>query len=207
MTNPDVTTRELLERLHRGDEEALRLLVERHLPWLEIAVREQIGPVLRRRGETGDYLHEAVVHVLRYGPKFVVNDEAHCRAILARMIRNFMHDQARWWQAKQRSRVEGALPSDSVAEAPMITDDSPIDRMQRDETHQDLRLAVEFLPVHEREVLILRYWQDLDFEEISRRLSITAEGARTRHHRALKKLSSTALRIRGEQWQEVLGEE
>ena len=79
-TEPE--TKLLLARWHQGDAAALHALVQMHLAWIEARVRQRLGPMLRAKAETADFVQEAVVDVLRYGPRFVVSDAVQFRALL-----------------------------------------------------------------------------------------------------------------------------
>jgi len=73
---PETTeTPDLLRRWHAGDEEALGRLLERELPWVRRLVHRRLGPLLRRSGETQDFVQEAMVEVLRYGPRFTASNQ------------------------------------------------------------------------------------------------------------------------------------
>ena len=52
-------TRLLLQRWHQGDRDAVDLLIRRDLPWIRDFVSARLGPLLRARGETQDYLQDA----------------------------------------------------------------------------------------------------------------------------------------------------
>ena len=67
-------TVELLNRWHAGDREALAHLLQRDLPWIRAHVSRRLGPLLRQKGETVDYVQDAFVAALQYGPRFVVAD-------------------------------------------------------------------------------------------------------------------------------------
>ena len=69
-------TGKLLERWHAGDGGALDELLVRDLPWIRRCVHRRLGQGLRQRAETEDFVQEAVLEVLRYGPRFVVGTRA-----------------------------------------------------------------------------------------------------------------------------------
>jgi RNA polymerase sigma-70 factor (ECF subfamily) len=79
----------------------------------------------------------------------------------------------------------------SLENAPEIADDcDDIETMIiRNETHQNLRRAVEMLPSDQREVVVLRYFSDLTVSEVA---SVTGklEGTiKSRTNRALRHLN------------------
>jgi DNA-directed RNA polymerase specialized sigma24 family protein len=78
-------TRQVLS-LHRGDAGALEALVEAHLPWIETHVRRRLTPQLRRDGDTHDFVQQALLDVLRDGPRFAIDDVGAFRGLLARIV-------------------------------------------------------------------------------------------------------------------------
>ena len=49
---------------------------------------------------------------------------------------------------------------------------------------------MEFLDPDDREVIVLRQWDELSFPDIAARLDITADAARMRHNRAVQRLGN-----------------
>src|SRR5687768_9998410 len=116
-THPDETdtTLELLRRWHRGDRGALDALLQRDIDWIRQRVRARLGAGLRARGDTDDFLQEAVVEVLRYAPKFLVGDAGAFRGLMAQIVENTLRDRNEYWSRRRREAVrEAALPDDSV---------------------------------------------------------------------------------------------
>src|SRR5262245_5246401 len=90
-------------------------LLERHLPWLRAEVRRQLGPELRKKAETEDFVQDAALNVLRFSPRFVVADEDQFRALLARIVVNVVRHKHEWFTARRRRlALERPLPTDSV---------------------------------------------------------------------------------------------
>lgn len=204
--NTDVTTSitQRLQRVHRGDDEALRQLVAEHLPWIEAHVRKKLTPVARAAGETQDFVQEAMLAVLRDGPRFTIDNPAAFRALLARIVENDIVDKVRWLQRGRRDhRRERTLPSDSVVllDAPVRTVTEPPMRADRNEQQQWLRLALELLEPDDREVIRLRDWDGCSFPEIGRHLGIAEEAARKRYLRALPRLAQKLDLLRQGNWQ------
>lgn len=73
---------------------------------------------------------------------------------------------------------------------------TPSKRMEQQELEAWLRLGVELLNENDREVIVLRQWEDLPFEEIGKRLEITANAARMRNERAVGRLAKLLGRLR-----------
>jgi RNA polymerase sigma factor (sigma-70 family) len=189
-TNAD--TKLLLARWHEGDAAALHALVQAHLSWIEARVRLRLGPMLRARAETADFVQEAVIDVLQYGPRFVVSDPDQFRGLLARIVENTLRDRVEHFAAKKRDAArERALPSDTVLalDPPRQECARPSEAASARESAALLELALCLLDPGDREVIVLRQKDDLAFAEIGRRLGIAEDAARFRFHRALPRLA------------------
>jgi len=199
MTDEGLHTRELLVRFHAGDEKTLGALVERHVPWIRARVRDRLGGRLREKAETQDFVHEAVVELLRHGPRFTVTSEDHFRALLARIVENVICDQHRWFETERRKTArERPLPTESVIDldprrAAAPTASATADRREREAW---LRLGLELLKPEDREVLLLRNEEELSFEKVGERLGVSTDAARMRFERALARLGDVVARLR-----------
>ncbi|MEM7233395.1 MAG: hypothetical protein AAF517_14550, partial [Planctomycetota bacterium] len=72
-------TRQLLKDWHEGDRGALGSLLDRNIGWIRARVAQRMGPLLKAKGRTTDYVQDAMVEILRYGPRFVMSDESQFR--------------------------------------------------------------------------------------------------------------------------------
>lgn len=196
----DDDTRLLLRRWHAGERAAIEQLVARDLPWITQFVRARLGPLLRARGETMDYVQDAVIDVLTYTPRFLTDDRARFRGLIARIVENHLRDAHDHHQAGRRSPArERPLPGDSVVDldAPVSPATAPDSRAANNEREAWVRLALELLPAEDRAVLLLRQWQGLEFAAIGQRLALTEDAARMRFARALPKLAQKLEQLRG----------
>lgn len=198
-TPPPSETVDLLRRWHGGDRSALAGLLERDLPWLRAFVRRRLGPVLQKRGETNDFVQEAMIDVLRYGPKFVLADRDQFRALVGRIVENMLRDQFEWHTAKKRAPgAEQPLPSGSVIDL-----DSGIHAVTRPseaaaarESEEWVRLGLELLDPEDRQVILLREWHGLGFAEVGSRMGLAENTARMKFQRALPKLAKKVKELR-----------
>lgn len=192
-------TRVLLQRWHAGDRAAIEALLARDLDWIRDFVRSRLGPVLRARAETMDYVQDAIFDVLDYVPRFVTSDRGRFRALIARIIENQLRDAHDHHAAARRSvKREKPLPSDSLLDldAPQRGVTQPGAAVEQRDREAWVRLALELLDPQDREVILLRQWQELEFAAIGERMGLSADGARMRFHRALPKLARQLERLR-----------
>ncbi|MCB9890410.1 MAG: sigma-70 family RNA polymerase sigma factor [Planctomycetes bacterium] len=201
------TTFDLLKKWHAGDRQALERLVERHLPWIRAYVRKRLRGELRARADTQDVVQEAVIDVLEYGPRFEISDEDCFRALVARIVENNLHDHRRFLLRDCRDmRRERSRLSDSVLalDPPRREITAPPVRASRAENEEWVRLSIELLSPSDRDVILLREWEQLSFEEIGSRLGIPHNTARMRFQRAMPRLARKVEELRSGRAREAL---
>ncbi|MEE2887268.1 MAG: sigma-70 family RNA polymerase sigma factor [Planctomycetota bacterium] len=199
MSDPPSETMNLLLRWHSGDRSAIDQLIARDLPWIQQQVRKRLGPALRMRGDTEDYMQDAMIEALKYCPRFVSRSQSRFRNIMARIIENVLRDKNRWHQARRRAMSkERRIPSDSVLDLdpPNESVTRPSEGAQQNERELWVRLALEFLRPDDRKVILMRQWESKSFAEIAEELGITAETARMRFHRSLPRLGRKIMELR-----------
>jgi RNA polymerase sigma-70 factor (ECF subfamily) len=192
-------TLQLLRQWHEGDQDSLNALLERHLQWIRDQVGKRMGPALRSKGETLDYVQDAMVEFLKYGPRFTLSDEDHFRALLLRIVQNTLRNRHDWFTARRRNIAqERPLPSETVlsldpAKAPVKT---PSSLLAHHEQEAWIRMGLEFLEEEHREIIVLRKWDELSFKEIGEHLGVSPNAARMRHRHAVLKLEEMIWKLR-----------
>ncbi len=201
-------TRELLLRWHNGDSDALEALLREHLPWIERLVRDRLGAQLRQRHDTQDIVQAALIEVLRDGPRFVLSDREHLRALLSRLVENVLRVHVRHAQAERRDvrREVAAPPGDTLVFLDRRPADmpTPSQAASADEARAWVRLALEMLDPEDRDVVLWREYQGQSFAEVAQRLSVSEDAARMRFNRALPKLAKKLEQLRAGQVTDAL---
>lgn len=201
MTEPDQQTHHLLERWHRGDRGALDEILQRNLPWIVSQVRRRLGEALRTKDETQDLVQEAMLEVLRYGPRFLMSDRQQFRALMCRIVENVLRGRHDWFHAQRRQMArEQPLPSDTLLcldppDATSIV--RPSQAAQAREREAWVRMALELLDPADREVILLRLWRERSFAEMGAELGLAEDAARMRFRRALPRLHRKIRELRG----------
>ena len=209
MIDENLQTMVLLQRWNGGDKGALNEILERDLPWIHAKVRQRLGHALRGKSESIDFVQDAMLEVLRYGPRFELANRAHFRGLMARIIENVLRGKHDWFQAQRRQLArERPLGSETIVRLDpggksVCTPSLVADRNEREAR---VRLAVELLEPEDREILILRQWQDLSFKEIADQLGTTENGARMRFNRTLPKVAKVMSQLDKGELEELLGE-
>jgi RNA polymerase sigma-70 factor (ECF subfamily) len=190
MADERASLRALLDAWRGGDESALNAILQRYHDWLHQYVRSRMGAHLRRQAESMDVVQEAALEVLRYGPQFVVSSEDDFRALLGRIVENNLRDRGRRMNAARRDsgREQAYTQGMSVdLDAPSVS--TPSMQMSRRENEEWMRLAVELMDPDERDVVVMRQSDGMQWEEIGEALGIGKSAARMRFERALPKLA------------------
>ena len=187
----NTATSRFLRQWHEGEKEGLDALIERHLPWLRNQIRRRLTPVLRRKGETCDFVQDAMVQFLRNGPRFIISNDADFRALILRIVENSLKDNYGWLKALRRDIArERPLPTDTVLylDPPQGSMKTPSQSAEEHEQEAWIRLGMELLDPEGRKVLIHRKWGGLSFSDIGDHLGVSEDAARKRHDRAVKRL-------------------
>jgi RNA polymerase sigma-70 factor (ECF subfamily) len=134
----------------------------------------------RNRGDAEDLAQETYLHALRRVPE--LRDETLLKAWLCRIARNTCLDHLR--RAKLRRFI-------GLAEAPEPrTPGTPETLLQNEERYLALRAAVVAMPGKLRDVLVLREYGELAYQEIAVSLGIEPGTVMSRLHRARAWLAS-----------------
>lgn len=151
-------TRPALNDWHGGDQAALVCLLDRSLEWIRKRVAKRMGAVLQAKGETVDYVQDAMVEVLRYGPKFVMTDESQSPALMAKIVENVLRSEAIDSRPSAAPRTGSGAPRDTILD--LDPSRKPVTRRSqvyaRSEAVELARLGIGLLDDADREVIILR---------------------------------------------------
>lgn len=191
-------TVELLNRWYGGDRQALDLLLRENLDWMRGYVRRELTPDLRTRFDSMDMVQDGVLRLLRYGPRFAPRGREQFRALLSKILVTAFRDAIDRHQAECRDhRRDAPIPShESRLDALARTISGPDAIAERGELADWIHIAMELLEPNDREVLRLKRFEELSFEQIAQQMRLpSADAARMRFHRALPKLAETVKRL------------
>jgi RNA polymerase sigma-70 factor (ECF subfamily) len=184
----------LLQQARDGDARAVEVLLSGHRAYLRQLVDLRLDPRLRPRVDPSDVVQEAQLEAVRRMPEYLRDPALPFRLWLRQLTEDRL---LMLWrshvQAECRSVTrEVALPQDSslrLVEHLAASASTPSQQLSQEEQAQRVRAAVAALPDLDREILLLRNFEGLSFEEISCLLGIQGAAARQRHGRALVRLT------------------
>jgi RNA polymerase sigma-70 factor (ECF subfamily) len=190
----------LLERVERGDPDALDGLLRRHRPDLRSFVETHLDPRLRARVDPSDVVQDAQLEAARRMPDYLERRPMPFRLWLRKnayeRLLNLRRDHTR---ARRSVGREEALPDRSslLLAGPLLGGAStPSRQAAARERAERVARAVGRLGEADREVLLMRHAEKLPYDEIACLLDIEAAAARKRYGRALIRLQR-ALREEG----------
>jgi RNA polymerase sigma factor (sigma-70 family) len=132
------------------------------------------------RADAEDLAQETYVRACQHPERIPAGDEA--KAWLCCVARNVCRDLLR----RRRFRLS-VWPL--LSKAVQVVDD-PHSRVERSESHAALRRALAGLPRRQRDVLVLREYGDLTYEQIARSLNIKVGTVMSRMNRARRRLAA-----------------
>lgn len=166
--------KDLICRATRGDAEAFRQLVEAYqTPAYRLAAR-MCGP-----DSAEDVTQEAFLAAWRALPEF----RGDCRfsTWLYRLVSNAAIDCLR---REKKHRDTGDVDDLELPDG----GPSPQEQAERSDTRDAVRRALDRLSPEHRQVLLLRFMQELDYGEIARALDVSEGTVKSRINRAKSKL-------------------
>jgi RNA polymerase sigma-70 factor (ECF subfamily) len=170
----------LVGRTLAGDQEAFSVLVEKYKdPVFNVAYR-----MLGNASEAEDVAQEAFVRA--YTQLRTYKDSHRFSTWLLSITSHLAIDQL-------RRRRFLALPLENVPFLEWIADASvgPEQAALEGEASDEMQRILATLPTKYRAVLVLRYWNDLSYEEIANMLQLTPALVKARLHRARELVART----------------
>ena len=192
------TNEELLDAARNGDEGALAVLVERHRDRLERMVRLRMDRRLQGRVDPADVVQDAYLAVRGKFPQYSADPRLPFFLWLRLEVGQKLVDVHRFHlSTKMRDAGQevslhtGALPpvtSLSLAEQLLGKLTPASQAAMRVELKLRVQEALNSMDPHDREVLILRHFEELSNGETAQVLGIKPSAAVNRYVRALKRL-------------------
>jgi RNA polymerase sigma-70 factor (ECF subfamily) len=174
------TDEELVASSLAGDASAFDLLV---LRW-DRKIQGAIYRVMGSEEEARDLCQEAFLKAYRALPGF--KGEARFSSWLYQIALNLCRDRMR----RRRGRVLVSLDAlDTDAQGPLLREEaSAQDLVEARDVQDRVRAAVMALPEEQREVIVLKEYQGLTFQEIAEVLDLPVSTVKTRLYRGLDRM-------------------
>ncbi len=197
MTRPDVDTDHLLDQASHGDGAARQQLLARHRGRLKAMVAARLDRRLAARLDPSDVVQEALAEAARRLDTYLRDRPIPFYPWLRQLAwdRLVKEHRAHLGRARRTVRREEpgvlGLPDESVAELAQrlaSSASSPSRQAVRGEQQSRVRAALALLGEADREVLVLRYLEQLPLKDVAAVLGLSASAVKMRHVRALERL-------------------
>jgi RNA polymerase sigma-70 factor (ECF subfamily) len=194
----DQDSNELLQQAAAGDQAAAHRLLELHQDRLRAMIAVRLDRRLSARVDPSDVLQETMIQAHQKLPEYLRTKPIPFYPWLRRIAwENIvqLHRQHLLAQARavtREERFEVALPDHSaidLAERLISKGSSASQQMLKKELKARVQTALAQLDARDREVLVLRFLEQLSIEEAAAVLEISQEAVKSRQRRALERFS------------------
>lgn len=188
----------LIDRAADGDAAAGDELLTLHRDRLRQMISVRIDPAVSPRLDPSDVIQETMIEASRKLPDYLQHQPLPFYPWLRQIAwERLVHLHAKHVGAQKRSvyreaRWQQSLPDQSVMQLAgrlVGSGTSPSQRAIRGEQRERVRAALNEMSPDDREVLVLWYLEQLPVDEIAAILELTASGVKSRHRRALLRLT------------------
>jgi RNA polymerase sigma-70 factor (ECF subfamily) len=193
----------LLARVRRGEEPAVRTLLERYLPGLRAFVRLNSGKLVRSKESCSDLVQSACREVLQHAGDFAYGGEAGFKQWLYRTALRKIAHRAEHWQADKRDarrEVEIPPPPDTEDHADLLVCYrafyTPSQQAVAREELEHVEAAFDRLPDDYRQVIVMAKVLGMSRAEIGAEIGRTELAVRTLLSRALAQLATELVNAR-----------
>ena len=169
----------LLNRYLSGDRDAISLLIERH----SSRVRDYIRMMVKDRDVADDILQETLIKVVRVIDEGRYADTGKFLSWVLRIADNQVIDYFRS-QKSARTVSESDAGYDMLGTL-RLAERTIEDSMVSEQNEADVRRLIDFLPDEQREVVMMRYYAGMSFQEIADQTNVSINTALGRMRYAL----------------------
>ena len=191
-------TGELLQLAKLGQKQAVEQLLEQHRAGVRAMIKGRLDPALARRVDASDIVQEVMWEASRRLSEYLKRPPMPFGLWLRHLARDRVIDAHRRHRVAQRR----SLDREQSLTAPQFADHSSLDLAQqlragdltpaaaamRHELERRFLDALEQVGEDDREILLMRHFEQLTNEQTAQLLNLSPAAAGMRHLRALRRL-------------------
>jgi len=187
----------LLSRVRLNDDAAREQLLELHRERLVRMAQARMSPRLIRRVDAADVVQEALITASQRLDEFLARDDVTFFVWLRWTVRDRLIDLHRQHlESQKRDANRDVAIASEMANASSVALEgvlmgqltSPSQAAVREELRNAIREGLATLSETDREILLLRHFEQLSLEECAQTLQMSKSGANKRHMNALRAL-------------------
>lgn len=193
-------TQELLVRASDGDTTAIDALLERHRAALRRMIALRMDHVLERRVDASDIVQDVLIDANRRLPDYLENPKLPFHLWLRQMARDRLMDAHRRHRRAARRSIDREQPlgvsfgdQSALDLAALLRDRelTPAAAAARHELEERFQEAIAALDEGDREVILMRHFEQLSNQEVAEALGVSQPAAGMRYLRALRRLRAS----------------
>jgi RNA polymerase sigma-70 factor (ECF subfamily) len=192
----DTAVEDLLRRVRAGDHSSFGLLLHRYSHYLTLLARLQFGRRLQGKIDPSDVVQETFLQAHRKFDQFQGSTEAELigwlrqvlASRLAKLIRHYCGTQGRDVRLEQELVQELDQSSSALGQWLISPAKTPSQEASRREQALIVADALQRLPSHYREIILLHEFEDLSFPQAAERMGRTVDSVKNLWTRALTQL-------------------
>jgi RNA polymerase sigma-70 factor (ECF subfamily) len=201
-------TQELLRRAGQGDSSAVGGLLERHRDALRRIIALRLDRALSRRVDESDIVQDVLVEANRRLEDYLKQPKLPFHLWLRQIAQDRMIDAHRRHRTAARRSLDREQPLASAAFADQSSLDlaamlvdrelTPATAATRHELQQRFEAAVDSLEETDREVILMRHFEQLSNQEVAQALGLSEPAAGMRYLRAMRRLRALLAEVPSE---------
>lgn len=180
---------EWLRKVRSGSSAAIPGLLRSCQNYLMIIANRELDSDLRAKVAPSDLVQESLIEAKDDFSKFQGTTEAEVFAWLRRILLNNIEDVRKHFLRTTKRDLRREVTLESSLQNNLVSPETSInERLLNQERRDALENAILELPENYREVILLRYRDELTFEEIALKTGKSADAARKTWARAVESL-------------------
>ncbi len=196
----------LLAKAKEGDEEALQQLLGQHLDQLRRMIALRLDPAIAARLDASDVVQDVLLEAGRRLEAYLNNPTMPFPLWLRHLAKDHIIDAHRRHRLAQRRGVDREQPivpaamadKSSIELAAQFIDPerTPASAAVQEEMQKQLHIAITNLDENDREIILMRHFEQMSNQEIAAALELSEAAASMRYLRSLRRLREL---LQGEQ--------
>jgi len=162
-----------------GNQQSLEHLIRRH----KNRVFAYIVMVVKEKSLADDIFQDTFIKVINTLKSGTYKEEGKFIQWVMRIAHNLIIDHFR--KAKRMPVVDNKDGDYDIFNTIVYVDDSVEKKMILEQIHEDVKKLIDYLPAEQREVLVMRHYDDLSFKEIAEQTNVSINTALGRMRYAL----------------------
>ena len=179
VTPREMSDKQLVIIFRKGDNSGITELLRRH----KKQIYTSIYFLVREKEKADDLFQDTFIHIIQAIRDGKYNHQGYFRAWAVRIAHNIFIDKVR---VERRMKMVRDTEEFSILNTIPCEDELKEKTLVRNEEEETIRATIQKVPIIFREVLIMRHYGEMTFDEISKTLNINLNTALGRMRYALK---------------------